>query len=564
MVVLFDLVVKNGMVVDGTGNPWFKAAVGVRNGRISGIGELSSSESKESIDATGLVIAPGFIDMHTHSGFSLLINPLAESKVRQGITTEVTGNCGSSAAPLNEFLKKQIIETSPVIEEAKLKLNWSNMDEYLRILEKNGIALNVVPLVGNGNIRALVMEYDSRRPSKSQLDEMKKVLAQTLKEGAVGLSSGLIYPPSCYADTRELIELCKVVAKHGGIYTSHIRGEGETLIDAVREAIEIGKKSGAPVEISHHKASGKPNWGKVKHTLKMIDEARSRGVDVTCDVYPYLAGSTGLDALLPPHAWAGGIEKLIEKLKKRGIRLQLQREMEQSTLLRVDGWDNIMIAYCKGHREYEGKTIAEITEQKRTDPFGFVFDLLIQEKASVAIVIFTMCEKDMRTVLKHPTSMIGSDSSSTAPYGVLAEGKPHPRTYGTFPRILHEYVRKKKVLTLEDAIRKMTSFPAQKLRLTDRGLIRKGMWADITVFNPEKTADKATYLKPHQYPVGIEYVIVSGKLVIANGKHTRQLPGKALRLQTSNKSDMDLALWAISLRQQRRSSGEVTSLCGSS
>jgi len=531
---LFDLVVKNGIVVDGTGNPWFKAAVGIRNGRISEIGELSSSESKESIDATGLVVAPGFIDMHAHSGFSLLINPLAESKVRQGITTEVIGNCGSSAAPLNEFLRKQIRETSPVLEEAKLKLTWSSMGEYLRILEKNGIALNAVPLVGNGNIRALVMEYNSRRPTRSEFEEMKKVLAETLKEGAVGLSSGLIYPPSCYADTRELIELCKVVAKYGGIYTSHIRGEGETLIDSVREAIEIGKKSGVPVEISHHKASGKPNWGKVKHTLKMIDEARNMGVDVTCDVYPYLAGSTGLDALLPTHAWEGGIEKLVEKLKNRRIRLQLQREMERSTLLRVDGWNNIMIAYCKGHRKYEGKTITEITEQKRIDPFDFVFDLLIQEKASVAILIFTMCEKDMRAVLKHPASMIGSDSSSTAPYGVLAKGKPHPRTYGTFPRILHEYVRKKKLLTLEEAIRKMTSFPAQKLKLRDRGLIRKGMWADITVFNPEKIADKATYLNPHQYPVGIKYVIVNGKLVIANGKHTRQLPGKALRLQTHN------------------------------
>jgi N-acyl-D-amino-acid deacylase len=470
--------------------------------------------------------------MHAHSDFSLLINPLAESKVRQGITTEVIGNCGSSAAPLSNFLKKQIRETYPTIEEAKLELNWSSMGEYLNQLEKNGIALNTVSLAGNGNIRACVMEYDSRRASNSELEEMKQILAKSIEEGAFGLSSGLIYPPSCYADTEELIELCKVVAKHGGIYTSHIRGEGDTLISSVKEAIEIGTKSGAPVEISHHKASGKSNWGKVKRTLKMIGDARSKGVDVTCDVYPYVAGSTGLDAFLPVHAWAGGIEKLIQKLKNPKTRLQLRHEMEQASLFKPDSWSTIMIAYCKGHREYEGKTIAQIAEREKTDPFDLVFDLLIEEKASVQIVIFSMHEKDMRTVLKHPASMIGSDSSSTAPYGVLAKGKPHPRTYGTFPRVLGEYVRKTKLLSLEEAIRKMTSFPAQKLKLSDRGLIRKGMAADITVFNPEKILDKATYESPHQYPDGIKYVIVNGKLVISVGKHTHQLPGKALRLQS--------------------------------
>jgi N-acyl-D-amino-acid deacylase len=533
MTVLFDLIVKNGIVVDGTGNPWSKVDIGIKDGRISNIGQLSSSKTNVMLNAKRLVVAPGFIDMHAHSDFSLLINPLAESKVRQGVTTEVIGNCGSSAAPLNGFLKEEIRKTSPILEEAKLELDWSSMDDYLKRLEKNGIALNVVPLVGNGNIRGLVMGYDSRRPSKNELDKMKEVLAETMEEGALGLSSGLIYPPSCYADTSELIELCKVVAKYGGIYTSHIRGEGETLINSVREAIEIGKKAGVPVEISHHKASGKSNWGKVKQTLKMIDEARNMEVDVTCDVYPYLAGSTGLDALLPAHAWEGGIEKLIERLKDGGIRKRLRREMEEepSNLFRTGDWNSIMIAYCKGHREYEGKTIAEIVKQKRIDPFDFVFDLLIEEKASVAIVLFLMCESDMRTVLKHSVSMIGSDSSATAPYGVLGEGKPHPRTYGTFPRVLGGYVRRRKLLTLENAVRKMTSFPAQKLRLKDRGLIKKGMWADITVFNPQKIADKATYANPRQYPVGINYVIVNGKVVITNGKHTRKLPGKALRLQ---------------------------------
>ncbi|OGD44858.1 hypothetical protein A3K79_03520 [Candidatus Bathyarchaeota archaeon RBG_13_46_16b] len=534
---MFDLIVKNGIVVDGTGNPWFKADIGIRDGRISDIGELSSSESKRVLDAKGLVVAPGFIDMHAHSDFSLLVNPLAESKVRQGVTTEVIGNCGSSAAPLNDFLKEEISVASPVLEEANLKLDWSSMEQYLEKLERKGIALNVVPLVGNGNIRALVMGYDSQRSSRSELEKMKEAIAETMEEGAFGLSSGLIYPPSCYADTKELIEICKIVAKYGGIYTSHIRGEAETLINSVKEAIQIGKKTGIPVEISHHKASGKSNWGKVKQTLKMVEEARSTGVDVTCDVYPYLAASTGLDALLPSHVWEGGIEKFVEKLKSRKIRRQLMREMKegQSNLSMADGWNTIMIVYCRGHIEYEGKTIAEIIEQKRIDPFDFVFDLLIEEKASVTTVLFTISEKDMCAVLRHSSSMIGSDSSTKAPYGVLGKGRPHPRTYGTFPRVLGEYVRRKNLLTLENAIRKMTSFPAQKLKLRDRGLLRLGMWADVTVFNPEKIRDKATYANPHQYPVGIKYVIVNGKVIIANGKHTRELPGKALRLQIIEK-----------------------------
>jgi N-acyl-D-amino-acid deacylase len=532
---MFDLTIKNGLVVDGTGNPWFRADIGIKNGRINKIGDLHSIESKEVLDAKGLIVAPGFIDMHTHSDFSLLINPRAESKVRQGVTTDVVGNCGSSAAPLNDFLKEEIRKTSPVLEEAKLKLDWSTMDEYLKRLDKNGVALNIVPLVGNGNIRALVMGYDARPPTKDELEEMRKVLGKALEEGAFGLSSGLIYPPSCYADTKELIELCKIVAQHGGIYTSHIRNEEDGLIDSVKEAIEIGEKSRVPVEISHHKAGGKSNWGKVKQTLKIIDEARNRGIDVTCDVYPYLAGSTGLDALLPPYIWEGGIEKLIERLKNPKIRQRLRKEMKEgikgwSSLLKDDGWNSIMIAYCKGHRDFEGKTITEIVKLEGIDPFDFVFDLLIKEKASVSIVIFMMCEKDLRTVLQHPVSMIGSDSSAHAPYGVLGKGKPHPRTYGTFARILGEYVRKKRVLTLEDAIRKMTSLPAQKLKLRDRGLLREGAWADITAFDPKKVADRATYSEPLKYAVGIKYVIVNGKLVVDQGKHTGALPGQALRL----------------------------------
>jgi len=531
---VFDLIVKNGRVVDGSGNPWFGADIGVKNGRISEIGDLHPRESREVLDAKGLTVSPGFIDMHSHSDLSLLINPLAESKIRQGITTEVIGNCGFSAAPLNDFLKEEIRKTTPVLEEARLDLDWLTVKEYLGRLEKKGVSVNVASLVGHGNTRAMVMEYDARKPTKAELEEMKAVLTRALEDGAFGLSSGLIYPPGCYANTKELVELGRVVAQYGGFYASHIRDAEERLKDAVREAVEIGEKAGIPVEVSHHKAAGKRSWGRVKQTLKMIDEARNRGVDVTCDVYPYLAGSTGLDALLPPHSWEGGVEKLVERLKDPKTRRRLRREMEEgledwSSLLRAGGWDATMIAYCKGHRDYEGRTVSEVAKLKEADPFDFVFDLLIEEKASVGVVLFLMCEKDLRTVLKHPVSMIGSDSSAHAPYGVLGKGKPHPRTYGTFPRVLGEYVRRTGVLTLENAVRKMTSLPAQKLRLRDRGLIREGMWADITVFDPKKVVDKATYSTPHKYAVGIEYVLVNGKVVIDHGEHTGTLPGQALR-----------------------------------
>jgi N-acyl-D-amino-acid deacylase len=532
---MFDLVLRNGLVVDGTGNPWFKADVGIKDGKIGDIGRSLSPESDEVLDVGHHVVAPGFIDMHTHSDFSLLVSPYAESKIRQGVTTEVVGNCGSSAAPLNDFLKEEIRKTSPVLEEAKLQLDWSTVDEYLERLKRNKTAINVVPLVGNGNIRALVLDFDARKPTKRELEEMRGHVRRAMQDGAFGLSSGLIYPPSCYADTEELVELCRAVAEFGGIYTSHIRGEGHNLVDSVREAVRIGEESGVPVEISHHKASGKSNWGKVKQTLEVIEQARSRGVDVTCDVYPYVAGSTGLDALLPAYAWEGGVEALIRRLRNPKTRQKLRHDMEEaeSDLTRAANWNSVMISYCKGHRDYEGKRISEISKLRKKDPYDLVFDLLIEEAASVAIVIFTMSERDMRTVLGHSTSMIGSDSAAIAPYGVLGKGKPHPRAYGTFPRVLGEYVRKRKTLTLENAIRKMTSLPARRLGLRDRGIIERGMWADITVFDPETVMDKATYADPHQYPSGIRYVIVNGEVTIENGQHRKALNGRILRLHTT-------------------------------
>jgi N-acyl-D-amino-acid deacylase len=538
---MFDIIIRNAFVIDGTGSQRFKADIGIKGPKIAQIGSLKSEKAVQIIDASGLVASPGFIDMHSHSDFTLLVNPKAESKVRQGITTEVIGNCGVSAAPLNETIKEDIRKTDkPFLDESGLELDWSTMDEYLDRLEKQGIAVNIVPLVGHARIRAFAVGFEDRVPTEQELEEMKKQLAIAMEEGAFGISTGLIYPPGCYANTHELIELAKVVANYQGIYASHIRGEGDRLYDAVKEAIEIGKKANVSVEISHHKAGGKANWGKVKKTLTMMDEARRDGIDVTCDVYPYTAASFGLASMLPHWAHEGGSEKLLERLRNTKIREKLRREMEKGTSdwsspLKAAGWDATIIAQSKKHPKIEGKSIEEAARLREMDPFQFAFDLLIEESASVSVVRFAMCEEDMKSVMHHSFSMIGTDSSAKAPYGVLGQGKPHPRGYGTFPRVLGRYVRKEKTLTLENAVRKMTSLPAIKLGLKDRGLIKEGMYADITIFNPETVIDKATYAEPHKYPEGIEYVLVNGKVVIERSNHTEVLAGKALRKSSSIK-----------------------------
>ena len=528
----FDVIIKNGQVIDGTGNPWFKADVGISGERISEMGRLSAEKAPEIIDASGSVVSPGFIDIHSHSDLVLLINPRAESKIRQGITTEVIGNCGGSAAPLDDLMKQEMNKTTRLIAEAELELDWSTMKEYVNRLDRQGVAVNVVPLVGHANIRVSAMGFADRAPTKTELEEMKRILAEALQDGAFGMSTGLIYPPGCYARTHELVELCRVVARYGRLYTSHIRGEGEKLLESVKEAIAIGEKAGLPVEISHHKAGGKANWGKVNESLKMIEDARDRGIDVTCDVYPYVAASFGLSAMLPPWAHEGGTEKLVERLRDAKTRDRLRREMGEepaspSSPLKSAGWDATQIARCPNHPDLEGKTVSEIARTRNVDPFALVFDLLTEDPA-ISVVRFVMCEDDVCTVMGHPVSMIGTDGSAVAPYGVLGKGKPHPRSYGTFPRVLAKYVRKQRVLTLENAIRKMTSLPAQRLGLRDRGIIREAMYADITIFNPETISDRATYQSPHQYPDGIEYVIVNGKIAVGKGEHTGALAGKVI------------------------------------
>jgi len=525
--MMLDLVIRSGQVLDGTGSPGFAADIGIKDGRIWKINRPGTEKAKVMINAKGLVVSPGFIDMHSHSDDALLINGKAESKIRQGVTTEVIGNCGDSGAPINNTIRKEMKKTGTPLVSARVKIDYSTLKDYARKLERQGISVNVAPLVGHGNLRKMVVGYDDRLPTRAELQKMKRVLAVAMKHGAFGMSTGLIYPPGSYAQTPELIELAKVAASFGGIYTSHIRGEGGTLFKAVKEAITIGKKAKIPVEISHHKAGGKKNWGKVRGARKLMEEARRRGVEVTCDVYPYIASSFGLVNMLPDWAHEGGPEKILDRLRSEQFRSNVRREMEQGSLASAH-WDRTMIAQCPKHTPYQGKFVSQLAKKSKKNPFDFAFDLLIEENLAVSVVRFGLAEKDVEYVLGYENSMIGSDGSALALYGVLGRGHPHPRNYGTFPRVLGHYVRERGIISLPEAVRKMTALPAQKLGLRDRGVLRPGAWADLVVFNQDTIGDVASYSDPKKYPRGIEYVTVNGVLTVSRGRHTGAKAGMVL------------------------------------
>mgnify|MGYP002153771744 CR=1 FL=1 len=524
--LLFDTIIRNGRIVNGMGNPWSRSDIGIANGRISKIGYLCSSAAKAEMDAEGLVVSPGFIDMHSHGDLSLLTDPTSKPKVMQGVTTEVIGNCGFSAAPIEEknfkLVKDLVMSIFPV--DLEVPFDWSKMHEYFERLEKNKTAVNVAPLVGHGTLRVNVMGLERGPPTTSELEEMKSLLEEALIDGALGMSSGLIYTPGSYAETDELVELCKVVKRFGRIYASHIRGEDRpTLIEAVKEAVEIGFKSGVSVEISHHKAAGRDNWGSVGRTLVMIEQARREGLDVTCDVYPYTAGSTVLRTFLPVWVLEGGQEKMVERLKNQQSREKIKDELETSSELKTNGSENIMISLHEKDHTLEGKNLAEIANKRSKSPYDVFLDLLIADP-NTQMISFEMDENDVRTVIKHHASMIGSDG-----LGIPGKGRPHPRLYGTFPRVLSRYAREERLFTVEEAIRKMTSFPAQKLGLTDRGLIAEGMAADMVIFDQENILDMATYEDPHKFSQGIQYVLVNGELTVREGELTGVRAGKVLK-----------------------------------
>ncbi len=535
----YDILIKDAKIIDGTGGPWFWGDIAIEGDTIKAVGRRIEAEADRVIRAEGLAAAPGFIDPHSHADAVAPVFPELESLVMQGITTVIAGNCGSSLAPVNpelrELMERQARRWLP--PELELKLTWTTFDEYLTEMEKRLYGVNMAHLVGHGTIRAAAMGYEARDPTPEELEKMKELTAEAMEAGAWGLSTGLIYPPGCYAKTEEIIELAKVAARYGGVYASHIRGEGKTLLEAVREAIRIGEEAGIPVEISHHKAASREMWGRSTETLRMMEEARKRGVDVTCDQYPYRAGATSLATLLPPWAHEGGMEKLLERLKDPELRERMRRDIERGlpgweNFVEELGWENIYISHVQTEKNKaaEGKNLVEVKEMRgEPDEFTALCNLLQEEEGAVGMIIFAMDEEDVRRIMRHPLQMVGTDALAASPRGPMSHGKPHPRYYGTYPRVLGRYVRELGVLTLEEAVRKMTSAPAQRFGLWDRGLIRPGFKADIVIFNPDTIIDKATFENPHQFPEGIEYVIVNGIIEVDRGELTGELGGRVLR-----------------------------------
>ena len=531
--------IKDARIIDGAGGPWIWGDIAIEGDTIKAMGRLGDVEAERVIEAEGLAAAPGFIDPHSHADTVAPVFPELESLVMQGITTVIAGNCGSSLAPVNpelrEMMEREVRRWLP--PELEIKITWTTFDEYLTEMEGRRYGVNMAHLVGHGSIRAAAMGYEARDPTAEELEKMRRLTAEAMEAGAYGLSTGLIYPPGCYAKTEEIIELAKVVAKYGGIYASHIRGEGKTLLEAVREAIRIGEEARIPVEISHHKAASKRVWGKSVETLKMMEEARKRGVDVTCDQYPYRAGATSLATLLPPWAHEGGMEKLLERLKDPELRERMRRDIEKGlpgweNFVEELGWENIYISHVQTEKNkvVEGKNLVEVKDIRGDpDEFTSVVNLLLEEDGAVGMIIFAMDEEDVQRIMRHPLQMFGTDALAASPRGPMSHGKPHPRYYGTYPRVLGRYVRELGVLTLQEAVRKMTSAPAQRFGLWDRGLIRPGFKADIVLFDPDRVIDKATFENPHQFPEGIEYVIVNGVVEVEGGRLTGELGGRILR-----------------------------------
>ncbi|MBI2221952.1 MAG: D-aminoacylase [Acidobacteria bacterium] len=529
----YDLIIRGGRVIDGTGNPWIAADIGVQAGKITKVGQFADVRAAQVIDAAGKVVAPGFIDMHTHSDYPLLVDGRAQSKVRQGVTTEVLGE-GETAGPIKG---PALAAMKPSLARYGIEPTWATLGEYFARLEKQGVATNVVSYVAAGQVRACVIGFENRPPQAAELAEMRQLVAQAMAEGAWGLVTSLEGTRG-FASTAEIIELAKVVKRYGGIYATHLRGESEELMEALNEAIEIGERAQVPVDVFHLKASGAKVWGRIPEALKAIEAARARGIDITANQYPYIAGAHPLLPLLPPWALDGGVEKTLKRLQDPQLRARMKKEIEEGApgwrhnyVQQSGGWKGVMISDARSERNktLAGKTLADFAVMRGKDPADAFFDLLLEEKGQVHGVLFIMNEKDVQTAMAAPWLSIGSDGSALDVDGPLGQGHPHPRHFGTFPRILGRYVRELGILSLEDAIRKMTSLAAQRLGLRDRGLLREGFWADIVVFDPRRVIDRATFEDPKQYSVGIEYVLVNGTLVVDRGGHTGALPGKVLR-----------------------------------
>ncbi|HEV2249882.1 MAG TPA: D-aminoacylase [Candidatus Limnocylindria bacterium] len=518
-----DLLIQGGTVIDGTGAPGRRADVAVKAGRITAIGDLGTGSGARTIDARGRAVSPGFIDIHSHSDESVLVNPALESTVHQGVTCVVAGNCGGASAPVMGLAAEELDRD---LARYDLERTWTAFGEYAAAVERSGSAINFSSFVGHGTLRMCVMGADDRAPTGGELAAMTALLAQSLEDGAIGLSTGLIYPPSAYGTTDEISALATVVRERDGLYASHIRNEGDELFAAIEESLEIGRRSGVRVQLSHHKASQRRNWGKVKESTAMIERAQQAGIDVSADQYPYTASSTGLAVTIPKWAHAGGSMALCGRLADPAVRQRIRGEYTETER----NWAHIVIARAAQHPEWSGKSVAELADAARRDPLEWTCDALIAHDGAIDIIHHSMDEADVRYVMAKPWVCAGSDSRANAPYGPLSFGKPHPRSYGTFPRILGHYARELGVITLEEAVRKMTSLTASRLRLRDRGAVREGAWADLVVFDPERIIDDATYDDPHRYPKGIDHVIVNGEVVTHGDETLAARPGRFLRL----------------------------------
>ena len=527
---IYDTIIKNARIIDGTASPPFEADLAIKGQKIADIGQLGHSDSAHIIDAKGYSVSPGFIDMHSHADFSLPILPTADSLVHQGITTVVIGQCGLSPAPLVEKSRTQVISAISGFFGNLAKSipwnEWASLEDYLHFLALQGCSLNVIPLVGQGTIRAAVMGFGKGRANARQMAQMQDLVVEAMHQGAIGISTGLIYPPGSFTSTEELIELTQVVGDRNGFYFSHIRGEGDTLLEAIEEAIRIGRETGASVQISHFKAARQSNWDKSQKALDLISQARSAGLEITADLYPYRAGSTSLMTLLPEWTHEGGPAKTLERLADSEMQVKMMADMQSGGFAYGFEWRDILITSSPQRKEYEGRHIAEMATQAGISPYDWLFGALLETELDISMAVFGMSEENRHKEIQFSGMMFGTDGVGMAVTGPMAKGVPHPRSYGAFPRILSRFVRDLKAIELEEAIYRMTGMPAAKLRLTDRGQIKPGLAADLVIFDAAEVSDRATYETPHRYAGGISHVIVNGDLVIEGAVHTRARPGK--------------------------------------
>jgi len=528
----YDLVIANGHIIDGTGSPWYAGDVAINAGRIAAIGNLSSASRKRTIDAHGMIVAPGFIDMLGQSELTVLVDPRLPSKIFQGITTEITGE-GNSVAPMNDAIIK---EEQPQFHHYEIKPDWRTFQQYFARAQKQGIGINMGHYIGATTVREMVIGYDNRAPSRDELKRMQSVVAEAMQQGALGLSTSLQYPPAPYAHTDELVALATTASQYGGVYATHMRSEGDAEMAALEETFRIGSEAHIPVEIFHLKVSGRRNWGKAPLVIRSIEAARARGVDVAADTYAYTAWENSFSAFIPPWAYDGGTDALIARLKDPAMRARIHNDMMTPSMewdnewLEIKGPQDILITAVvnKEMVKYQGKRLSEIAQEWHEDPIDAICDFLIKDLAGTSVAVFGMDEPDVRLILQQPWVSVDNDAAGASLEGLLATEHPHPRAYGAFPRILHKYVRDEHALTLSDAIRKFSALPAQREHLVDRGVLKLGMWADLVVFDADTIHEVATFEDPNQLSIGMKYVLVNGIPVIDMGEMTGALPGQIL------------------------------------